>query len=295
MPRAAYRMPGLLVRWACALGSLLLPAACAQGVQDRDHPAGDRGAATEPGAPTPRTSSRPGPDAARPDLRRVDDLIVSRTNDFRAEQGRSKVKVNPELRATAEYFAAYMARTNRYGHTADGRQASERAEQHGYAYCLVSENIAYQYSSAGFATGALASGFVTGWKESPGHRKNMLDPDVTETGVAVARSASGTFFAVQMFGRPKSMQISFKVTNRAGVPVSYTLDGQAFPLPPRVTRTHEVCRPPKIDFNWGKDEGPQGTEGGDIIRPESGSSYVVTRDDAGKFVVRKEADEPKGA
>ena len=287
MPRVVLRMPGRLVRWACALGSFVVPAACTQGLQERDDAGSDRGGISEPAKPTHRTPSEPGA-AASPDLPRVEELIVSHTNDFRAEQGRGKVKVNPKLRAAAEYFADYMARTNRYGHTADGRQASERAEQRGYAYCLVSENIAYQYSSAGFATGALADGFVTGWKESPGHRKNMLDPDLSETGVAVARSAKGTFFAVQMFGRPKSMEVTFKVTNRAGVPLAYTLDGQSFPLPPRVTRTHTVCRPPKIRFDSGNDQGPDA--GPNALSPRDGSHYVVSRDAGGRFVVQAQAD-----
>ncbi len=35
-------------------------------------------------------------------------------------------------------------------------------------------------------------------------RKNMLAPEVTETGVAVARSGkTGRYYAVQMFGRPR--------------------------------------------------------------------------------------------
>ena len=44
------------------------------------------------------------------------------------------------------------------------------------------------------------------------------DPDVTETGVAVARSEkTGYYYGVQMFGRPKSAAVVFKVENRAGV------------------------------------------------------------------------------
>jgi uncharacterized protein YkwD len=240
-------------------------------------------------AEAPPPAADPAPPATN-EIPRVTDLIVSDTNAFRAEQGRGGVSVNPRLRAAAEDFARYMARTTRYGHTADGKTPAERAQEHGYDYCLVSENIAYQYSSAGFATDALADGFVSGWKQSPEHRRNMLDPDVVETGVAVARSANGTYYAVQMFGRPTSMEVVFKVTNRAGVPLSYTLDGQTYPLPPRVTRTHTVCRPPKIDFAWRKDEGPQGAEGGDVFSPRGGSHYVVTRDAQGKFAVQAQAE-----
>lgn len=233
----------------------------------------------------------PGPPAtarAPADLRLAGDLIVSRTNGFRDEQAVGKVNVNPRLRAAAQSFARFMARTARYGHTADGQTPAERAQKHGYDFCLVSENIAYRYSSAGFTTEALARGFVTGWKDSPEHRRNMLDPDVTETGVAIERSANGTYYAVQMFGRPEALQVAFKVSNRAGVPVSYTLEGQTFPLPPRVTRTHTVCRPPRIDFVWAKDEDPQG---GSAFSPGNGSHYVITRDTRGRFAVRPQAED----
>ena len=88
---------------------------------------------------------------------------------------------------TAQAFADYMARTDRYGHTADGNQPSDRAKARGYDYCIVLENIAYAFNSEGFTGEKLAGQFVTGWQNSPGHRRNMLDPDVTETGVAVLK------------------------------------------------------------------------------------------------------------
>jgi uncharacterized protein YkwD len=274
-------------------GLLLLPAlvlaaaagGCASTTPDRTAPR------TEP--PPVSVGKPPATDHAPADLQHAGDLIVSRTNGFRHGQGLGSVNQNSRLSAAARSFAGYMARTARYGHTADGRTPAERAQEQGYEYCLVSENIAYQYSSAGFATDALAQGFVTGWKNSPEHRENMLDPDVTETAVAVARSPNGTYYAVQMFGRPRSMQVEFKVTNRAGVPVSYTLGGQTFPLPPRVTRTHTVCRPPKVDFAWPRDERPQGADGGDVFSPRNGSHYVVERDPGRRFAVRPQAQAPQ--
>ena len=103
---------------------------------------------------------------------------------------RTSVAASPDenLAKTARYFADYMARTDNYGHTADGRQPSARATEHGYDYCVVAENIAYQFSSTSFETGELVDGFVEGWKQSPGHRKNILDDTVIDTGVAVAYS-----------------------------------------------------------------------------------------------------------
>src|SRR5687768_2799996 len=94
--------------------------------------------ADKPAAPddAPTAARAGGPPPAAPahadaDLDRVRDLIVSGSNDFRAAQGRGRVTVNPKLRAAAEGFAAYMARTTRYGHTADGQTPAERAQEHG--------------------------------------------------------------------------------------------------------------------------------------------------------------------
>jgi len=77
------------------------------------------------------------------------------------------------------------------------------------------------------------------WVRSSGHRKNMLDPDVTDTGVAVARSEkTGRYYAVQMFGRPKSAAVKFSVANESGEAVTYEVGGESFELPPDAGSTH---------------------------------------------------------
>jgi len=40
------------------------------------------------------------------------------------------------------------------------------------------------------------------WKRSPGHRRNMLTPNITEIGVGAAQGKSGRWYFVQVFGRP---------------------------------------------------------------------------------------------
>lgn len=183
------------------------------------------------------------------DLAKLSEAIVERTNEFRKSEGKSPATMNETLRKTAESFAQYMAKTNRYGHTADGNQPSQRAANQGYEYCIVSENIAYQFDSTGFTGDELVKKFVTGWKESPGHRKNMLDGDVTETGVGIARSdETGYYYAVQMFARPKSAAIDFAVENRSKKTIEYTVGEERFSLPPRAIRRHTRCRSGEISF-----------------------------------------------
>jgi uncharacterized protein YkwD len=219
----------------------------------------------------------------RPDLAAAARRIVDRTNAFRKEHGKAPVAPDADLTATARYFADHMAGTDEYGHTADGNTPGDRAKRHGYDYCLVLENIAYAFDSRGFEADGLADKFVTGWEKSPGHRKNMLDPDVIDTGVAVARSGkTGYYYAVQVFGRPKSAAFVFSVSNRAGQAVRYAIGGQDFDLAPRMTRTHTRCRPAELSFAH-----PGGRS--ETVTPTAGGRLVVTRE-GDRVVVRTEKD-----
>ena len=240
----------------------------------------------EPAAGT--ASAKQAKQGKQPDAAAVVRAIVEQTNAFRKEHKRGAVTSDANLTKAAQYFSDYMARTRKYGHTADGKQPAQRAAAHGYAYCIVLENIAYQYSSAGFETKALADKFYTGWRDSPGHRKNMLDPDVTHTGVAVAQAADGTWYAVQMFGRPESAKVEFKLTNAGDRAVRYALGDERFTLEPRWTRTHTVCRPADVVFGTGggRRKGTAKSAAGETVRPKNGTTYEVTADASGKVRVR---------
>jgi hypothetical protein len=86
----------------------------------------------------------------------------------------------------------------------------------------------------------------------------MLDGAATQTGAGVAVDARGAYFAVQLFGRPKSEAIRFSVTNAANAPIEYRAGEQAFALAPRTTREHTVCRP--LSLGLSLPDGPKFTE-----------------------------------
>ena len=44
---------------------------------------------------------------------------------------------------------------------------------------------------------------VEAWLESPGHRRTMLTPAFTTTGVGVARDDEGTFYFTQLYMVPR--------------------------------------------------------------------------------------------
>jgi uncharacterized protein YkwD len=215
-----------------------------------------------------------------PDLQDVVKRLLSHTHAFRQQEGRPPVVTNAQLTATAQDFAAFMARTGQFSHTADGQTPEARAQAHGYDPCLLAENIASQQNPAGFTAEALAQGFFEGWQASPDHRQNLLDPAVTETGVGVAQSEqAGTYYAAQLFGRPTSQQIEFQITNTSDVAIQYTIDGQTVSLPPQATHTHQQCRSAEVTLHW------PGTQGQKTVHPNHADRYTIVRGDSGAFRV----------
>ncbi|HEX2475964.1 MAG TPA: CAP domain-containing protein [Lacipirellulaceae bacterium] len=243
-----------------------------------------------------------------PDLQKAERAIVRLTNEFRRENGLEKLKTDDKLHKAASYFVAFMARTNKYGHEADGNQPWERVALFGYDYCVVAENIAYQMKSTDFETKELAGKFFDGWKESPPHRKNMLQPHVTETGVAIGHApGSDRYFAVQLFARPQSDAIQFQVTNLTDETIHYTVgdaksheeepekaesDRQTFELPPRATMSHTRCLPARIDWGWTKDDDGVNVSGNGayMITKSANGGIEVMEQPAAELEVRPEAD-----
>jgi uncharacterized protein YkwD len=220
----------------------------------------------------------PASKAAQPQLAdsiKASDKIVEQTNSFRQEQKLEQLKKSEQLTNAAKYFAEFMAATNKYGHTADGKNPVDRAREKDYEHCIVLENIAYLYSSEGFETEQLAKKFTEGWKQSPGHRKNMLDGDVTNIGVAIAMSEEGRYFAVQMLGRPRSQVISFQVVNMSDVEIEYEDGEQTNRLLPMNLVTYQRCRPAELVFKLGEGVAPV------YVRPAPGEKLTIERDERG--------------
>jgi hypothetical protein len=214
-----------------------------------------------------------------PDLPQTEVAIVEMTNAFRKASALQEVKPNPALDAAARAFATYLARAGKFAHDADGRKPEDRAQAQGYRYCLVAENLAWNLNSRGFESGQLAREVVEGWKESPGHRANLLLRGATEIGVAVVRvpDRNPKFLSVQLFGRPESLKVTFSIQNQTGKAVSYTLGTETEVLQPRETVTHTDCdsRPLGVDK---ADKTPRfNPRDGDrfVIRPGAGRSIEV--------------------
>lgn len=185
--------------------------------------------------------------AAEVATQKVEQGIIEQTNTFRKQHNLPPVKPDKQLTQAAVQFAQWMAKNDKYGHKADGRTPAQRARAAGYQYCVVRENIAYRLNTGGPSVESLLDIFVDGWKESPGHRENMLAEHVTQTGVGVATANGEKFFAVQLFGRPKAASLRVDLTNATDQPQTIAMETESgadeFDLPPRGVLRTRRCYP----------------------------------------------------
>ena len=196
-----------------------------------------------------------------PDIPDTEAAIISMTNEFRLANKLGPVTPNAQLTAAARAYAKVLSGTKELSHLLAGTTPAIRAKNAGYAYCQIGENLASAIDSRGFSADGYAKVAVEGWEHSPGHRKNMLLPYVTETGVAVMRAGPNDprYIAVQLFARPRAMNISFKIRNTSPSAVPYTLAGAAESRS-RVTSTLTLtaCMPREISFSTDVRTGAKG-------------------------------------
>lgn len=144
----------------------------------------------------------------------AEEKITRLTNDLRTSVGLEELSASEPLRAAATEFARFMLAEGKYGHQADGRRPAQRAEDAGYEYCIVRENIAYIVDPNRPESLTIAKNFFDGWKDSEEHRENMLGEHIRQTAVALASEDGKTFYAVQMFGRPASAKFKIQIKNQ---------------------------------------------------------------------------------
>jgi hypothetical protein len=212
--------------------------------------------------------------ALTPDLPQVESAIIALTNEFRGQQKLAPVKSDPVLRAAARAYAEYLARTKTFSHTADGRQPSDRVTSAGYKYCQVAENLALNQDSRGFTVPQLARDVVEGWKNSPGHRRNLVAPHVTEIGVGVARRPDETYLSVQLFGRPESARYQFRIDNLSATNIALKVGDRAETLKPRVSVRYTQCLPSKLTFET-TSTGGRARNLDQTYEPKAGDHYVI--------------------
>jgi len=113
--------------------------------------------------------------------------LLALANESRAAHGAGRLKWDPELANAARQHCLRMAAEGPISHQYRGEpDVSERAGQAGAHFSLIEENV---------AIGPDAAAIHDEWMHSPGHRTNLLNPDVDRMGAAVVVSR-GVLYAV---------------------------------------------------------------------------------------------------
>ena len=223
---------------------------------------------------------------ATPDIPKVEIAIVEMTNAIRKQHKLSEVKPDPKLEKAARTYARFLAQSNLFSHTADGRQPADRAKAAGYAPCFVSENLSSNLDTRGFETRQLAHEAVQGWMNSPGHRKNLLGEYVTNIGVAVAKvKAQEKYISVQVFGRPFSMAYTFRINNSSKQAITYDFLDRSHDIKPHFTSKHTACLPGSLTFHAPKDNrviGSYEARDGDVFALRSNDNGIKVELSRGK-------------
>ena len=104
--------------------------------------------------------------------------VLSAINAARAKAGCGPLRLDARLTAAARSHARAMAEQNFFGHAGkDGSRFSNRIKRQGYSFRTAAENIAAGQRSVGQV--------VQSWLKSTGHRRNILNCRLTETGIAM--------------------------------------------------------------------------------------------------------------
>lgn len=118
------------------------------------------------------------------------------TNAFRDGEDLAQLAFSAELATAAQRHACDMAVTGAFSHTGtDGSTAGERVTQAGYTWRFVAENIAYGQDKV--------VAVMSGWRNSPGHNRNMLHKDAKEIGIGLAEAANGQVYWVMVLGQQR--------------------------------------------------------------------------------------------
>ena len=116
------------------------------------------------------------------------DTVLNKVNELRSGLGLQPVTRYQELDAVAQDWSEQQAAANNMSHRPDFTSVYPKGWTTG------SENVAWRTS--GGDTGAL---IFEQWLNSPGHYKNMTDPNVNSIGIGFAQTSDGRWYATQNF------------------------------------------------------------------------------------------------
>lgn len=122
--------------------------------------------------------------------------VIDAVNNARGRQNLPPVTPDPRLQRAAEFQACDSAGAGRMSHqSTDGRSMADRVGDAGYDWAELAENVAFGQTGP--------AEVVADWMDSPPHRRNILNRNVTEAGVGIAAQADGQIHWVLNLASPR--------------------------------------------------------------------------------------------
>ena len=107
-------------------------------------------------------------------------------NTYRAQHKVNPLKLNRQLITASQAHSNDLAHFGGAAHEgSDGKFHDTRLDRVQYAFSISLENVATGQRSWETA--------LQGWKDSPGHNANLLNPDVTEIGISLTYEPKTTY------------------------------------------------------------------------------------------------------
>ncbi|RKP24086.1 CAP domain-containing protein [Syncephalis pseudoplumigaleata] len=190
------------------------------------------------------------------------------TNKERVRRGLNALGPSACLDNAAQRHSNDQARNSFMDHTgSDGSDPGARIDDAGYKWRTCRENVAYGQKDE--------REVIEGWMDSQGHRENILNPEVTHHGSAVAYKGSTPYYT-QVFAADDTKSAAYpecpKVYSYADSPASAPAPAPA-PSPPAYAEKEEPAAPSAYG-----DSDTYGTTSDNDDSSDTYSSYSVNED-----------------
>ncbi|MFW5780542.1 MAG: SafA/ExsA family spore coat assembly protein [Bacillota bacterium] len=129
-----------------------------------------------------------------PPYKAMEDEIIRLVNIERQNRGLGRLSYDWQVARVARIKSQDMIENNYFSHTSPVYGSPfNMLKAFNIRYTTAAENIAYGQRSA--------REVVNSWMNSPGHRQNILNTNVTKIGVGIAKNYNGVLYFTQMFIR----------------------------------------------------------------------------------------------
>ena len=129
------------------------------------------------------------------EIESLEQQCLDEINRVRRHSGLPRLAFYEDLLPVARDYSRRMAEEHFFSHSdPDGKTVRERVDEADIRWRMVGENLAY---SNGYVNPVAAS--LHGWMDSPGHRKNILEPEFGLTAIGVWIKDDGTVYFTEIF------------------------------------------------------------------------------------------------